>query len=166
MRRFSTLLLMLILSASAFAQKGINYICLELDSVSHAIAADYAEKNLPWPDAQAIAHHMTILHHTGLRCAPDDPELAAKDYVLAWAKEHEGEDLLLTVTEVGHSDKAFALRVTDVAAPSRNRIKHITLATNRATGGKAVDSNYITHWETLEKPLTLKAKVVFFYTQQ
>lgn len=147
----------------AFAQKSINYIAVELDSASHQIAVDYAQRNMPWEDAKLIAHHMTILHHTGLRVTPDDPLVGEKDYVLAWAMAHEGENITLVATEVGHSDRAFALRIAETSAPSRNRIKHVTLATNPTTGGSAVDSNYITEWKELPRPMMLSGKVTIYY---
>lgn len=150
-------------SATATAQRSIHYIALELDDASRQRVVEYAEGHLPWADANVIAHHMTILHRSGLRCQPDDPDVATKDYVLAWALEHEGEDFSFTASEVGHSDRAFALRVTDVPVPSRNRIKHITLATNRATGGSAVDSNNIYSWTLLDDPMTLRGRLTIYY---
>ena len=163
MKRIILLLLNLLLVAASHAQRSIEYIALELDEVSRQRVIEYAETHLPWTDANIIAHHMTIVHHTGFRATPDASELAEHDYVLAWALTHEGQSFSLTATEVGNSDKAFALRITDVAAPSRNRIKHVTLATNNASGGRAVDSNYITHWTPLDSPLVLTGKVTIYY---
>lgn len=110
---------------------------------------------------------MTVLHYTGLRIDPtqieEHPELLAEDYVLSWALAHEGEAFQLTATEVGCSDKAFALHITDTPVPSRNRIKHITLATHPAAGGSAVDSNYITLWQPMQEPLHLTGTITIFY---
>lgn len=145
------------------AQKTLSYVALELDEASHERVAVWAENHLPWTTDKILAHHMTIVHHTGLRTTMDDPDVAANDHVLAWAMAHEGETFDLTVSEVGVSDKAFALLVSDADVPSRNRMRHITLATNPATGGKAVDSNYITQWQPLQEPMKLKGKVTFFY---
>ena len=145
------------------AQGEIEYVAVELDSASHAMLADYAGAHLPWPDARIIAHHMTIIHHTGMRCSPADSQRALKDYVLDWALSHEGETVELLATEVGASDKAFAMLITDTSVPSRNALKHITLATHTAAGGKAVDSNFITLWSELPEPLKLRGKVTVFY---
>lgn len=163
MKQILTLFLGMLIAYNGFAQRDIHYIAIELDAPSQQRVAQYAEANLPWSDARIIAHHMTILHYTGLRCSPDDPELAAKDYILNWALAHEGETFSLTASQVGHSNRAFALRITETPVPSRNRIKHITLATNNATGGSAVDSNYITSWSDLPEPLTLSGKLTIFY---
>lgn len=145
------------------AQKRLHYIALELDEASRRRVVEYAETNLPWEEANIIAHHMTILHHTGLRTTLDDPMMAQKDYILAWALNHEGESFELCATEVGYSDKAFALLVTDTPVPSRNRQKHITLATNPATSGSAVDSNAITYWQALPTPMLLTGTVTVYY---
>lgn len=162
MKRILLLLLTMILAANTFAQRSIEYIALELDDASRQRVVAYAEAHLPWADANVIAHHMTIVHHTGFRALPDDPDLAERDCILAWALAHEGETFALTTTEVGHTDRAYALRVTETEAPSRNRIKHITLATNSATGGRAVDSNYITDWTPLDEPLLLTGRVTVY----
>lgn len=164
MKKLIALLFLMLCTCSMMkAQHDIHYIAVELDDESKQKATHYAETHLPWADANIIAHHMTILHHSGLRATPDDPEVAAKDYVLAWAMAHEGQSVTLTATEVGHSSQAFALLITATTAPSRNRSKHITLATNPTTGGSAVDSNYICHWELLPEPMELKGKVTIYY---
>lgn len=162
MKRIFFLFLNMILAATSFAQRNIEYIALELDDASRQRVVAYAEAHLPWPDARVIAHHMTIVHHTDFRALPDTPDLADHDSVLAWALAHEGETFALTATEVGHTDHAFALRITETEAPSRNRIKHITLATNLSAGGRAVDSNFITEWTLLDAPLILKGKVTVY----
>ena len=162
MKRIFTILLTIVLAATAFAQRNIEYIALELDSASRQRVVAYAENHLPWADAHVIAHHMTIVHHTGFRALPEAPNLAEHDHILAWALAHEGETFALAATEVGHTDRAFALRVTETEAPSRNRIKHITLATNPTAGGRAVDSNYITDWTPLDAPLILTGKVTVY----
>lgn len=164
MKKLIALLFLMFCTCSMMkAQRTIHYIAVELDSVSRKKVVAYAETHLPWEKAEIIAHHMTLLHHTGLRAAPDDPEVAQKDYVLAWALAHEGEEVTMTATEVGHSSQAFALLVTNTTAPSRNRIKHVTLATNPTTGGSAVDSNNICNWESLHEPMELKGKVTIYY---
>lgn len=163
MKRTLFVLLTFLSTAAAFAQQALNYIALELDSCSRQLVAEYAANHLPWTDAHIIAHHMTILHHTGLRASLTDTDIAAKDYTLAWALAHEGETYTLVATEVGHSDRAFALHITDTPVPSRNRIKHVTLATHTAAGGSAVDSNYIVDWQLLPEPLVLTGRVTMYY---
>lgn len=163
MKRTFFLFCLMLTAEFALAQQRIHFIALELDSVSQQRVKAYAEAHLPWPNANVVAHHMTMLHHTNLRAEPTDPDAADKDYVLGWAMAHEGETFTLTATQVGHSNRAFALRITDTPVPSRNRIKHITLATNPATGGSAVDSNYILAWNDLPEPFVLTGKLTIYY---
>lgn len=159
----------MLLPQISHAKGDLHYIAIVLDEASQQRAEAYARQHLPWADAKVIAHHMTMLHYTGLRVDPaqieEHPELLAEDYVLSWALAHEGETFQLTATEVGYSDKAFALHVTDTPVPSRNRIKHITLATHPAAGGSAVDSNFIAHWQPLAEPLQLTGTINIFYKQ-
>lgn len=162
MKRILFFLLTMMISTASFAQQSIEYIALELNDASRQRVIAYAEAHLPWADAHVIAHHMTIVHHTGFRADPDAPDLPEHDYILNWALAHRDETFTLTATAAGHSDRAFALRITETEAPSRNRIKHITLATNPATGGRAVDSNDILDWVPLDVPLVLTGKVTVY----
>ena len=84
-----------------------------------------------------IAHHMTIIFGKGL----DD-------------KSEVGKEVELTVTELGVSDMAMAVKVEGY--PSANAIPHITLAVNVAKGGKAVMSNNITNWDKVDLGYSLK----------
>ena len=54
----------------------------------------------------------------------------------------------------------MAIAVKVDGYPSKNPIPHITLAVNRAQGGKPVMSNDIKNWEKFEGELTLSGKVV------
>jgi hypothetical protein len=70
-------------------------------------------------------------------------------------QEDLGKEVTLTVTELGSSDMALAVRVEGY--PSKNEIPHITIAIN-PNGGKAVMSNDITEWMKL-KPFNISGKV-------
>jgi hypothetical protein len=59
-----------------------------------------------------------------------------------------GEEVVLTVTDVGLSDMAMAVKVSGY--PSKNDIPHITIAVN-PDGGKPVMSNQITNWRPIKK---------------
>ena len=83
------------------------------------------------------AHHMTIVYN-------NESETAQ-----AWANttnERLGEDVLLTVTHVGISDKSIAVKVS--GEMSANNIPHITIACSPT--GKPVDSNKITNWREID----------------
>lgn len=87
-----------------------------------------------------IAHHMTI-NMGPIRKGPADPTLL-------------GQSAELTVVSVAADDLVMAVGVkSDV--PSKNDRPHITLAVNRAAGGKPVMSNKLENWESLADPFDL-----------
>lgn len=75
---------------------------------------------------EIIGHHMTI-NPFGL--VPD-----------------EGQSVTLRVIAVGLDDKAFAVKVGGYVGETNNAYPHITIAVNRAGGGKPKDSNDIQNW--------------------
>ncbi|GEM_PF-6438994 len=153
MKRIFTLFITVVIALGASAQKEIDYIALVLDDASHSVIYHFAQRFCPWEDeAKYYCHHMTIAHHTNLT-----PEMKE------WAEAHEGEKFTATATAIGHSDKAFALHITNTEVPSLNTIKHVTLATHPSADGHAVDSNFITDWHPLKYSLTLSGKVTIIY---
>ncbi len=86
---------------------------------------------------EIIAHHMTI-DFKGL-------------------SDEAGKRVQLKVTEVGKSDKAFAVKVEGY--PSKNAIPHITIAIDRNNGGKPKDSNDIQNWIRVANGITLNGNV-------
>lgn len=91
---------------------------------------------------EIICHHMTIIFGKGL------PEDMAEDL---------GKKVNLFASEIGVSDKAIAVKVDGYK--TTNEIAHITLAVNRAEGGKPFDSNAITQWESLNSGINLSGTV-------
>jgi hypothetical protein len=73
-------------------------------------------------------------------------------------KEDLGKEVTLTVTDLGLSDMAMAVKVSGY--PSNNEIPHITIAVN-PNGGKPVMSNAITNWVKI-KPFNVSGKVTEF----
>lgn len=107
----------------------------------------------PYPeylDWKKRAHHMTI-------CMGELPE-HMKRYWL-------DEDIILTATELGKSDKAIAVKVDgffNISKPTDEddeivKFPHITLAIN-PIDAKPVDSNFITNWEKIE-PIQLRGNI-------
>jgi len=117
------------------------YTCLVLTPESRSLLLKTFQDELPagW---EVIAHHMTI----NLGSSETGP---AHDLV-----GQEGEAV---VVSLGKSDKAIAVEVTS-KIPSKNAIKHVTLAVNKAGGGKAKDSNNITKWEPAS-PISLRGHI-------
>jgi len=110
--------------------KKVLYSAVVLDEKSHDELLAKFKDSIPegW---KTFAHHMTIVFGKGL----DD-------------RSEVGKRVTLTVTELGKSDKAMAVKVEGY--PSANEIPHITLAVNTLEGGKPFMSNQITDWSPVE----------------
>lgn len=91
---------------------------------------------------EKIAHHMTI----NMKGAEHGP-----------AAELLGQEAELTVTTMGFNNLVMAVGV-QTEVPSLNAMKHITVAVNRAEGGKPFLSNKITEWQPVQH-MTLKGVV-------
>lgn len=124
-------------SKDMYKETNILYSAVVLDGGSRASLLARVEHAIPkgW---DKIAHHMTIVFG---KPVPNQEDL--------------GKEVTLTVTELGSSDMALAVRVEGY--PSKNDIPHVTIAIN-PNGGKAVMSNDITEWIKL-KPFNITGKV-------
>ena len=120
-----------------YKETNVLYSAVVLDGGSRASLLARVEHAIPkgW---DKIAHHMTIVFG---KPVPNQEDL--------------GKEVTLTVTELGSSDMALAVRVEGY--PSNNEIPHVTIAIN-PNGGKAVMSNDITEWIKL-KPFNISGKV-------
>jgi len=116
-------------SKDMYKQSDVLYSAVVLDTASRTFLLDFVDDLIPegW---KVIAHHMTI--NLG--------ELKDKTDV--------GKEVTLTVTEVGLSDMAMAVKVTGYV--SKNENPHITIAVN-PDGGKPSMSNQITNWRPVKK---------------
>jgi hypothetical protein len=88
-----------------------------------------------------VAHHMTI----NMGTADKGP--------LVGSQFKKGDAATCEVTSYAYDDKVIAVGVQS-NVPSQNQTKHITLAVNRAAGGKPFQSNQLTNWEPTS-PMTL-----------
>ena len=104
----------------------VSYTGVFLDKDSRTILETEFKSQVPdgW---EWIAHHMTIT----MGEIDDKSEL--------------GKQVALEVTSFGKNDKVMAIGVTGY--PSKNEKPHVTLAVNRADGGKPFMSNQIQDWE-------------------
>lgn len=117
------------------------YTAVVLDELSKSNLIGKLEGLIPdgW---EIVCHHMTI----NLGRATDGP-----------AVEFLGKPASLIATKVAQDDKVIAVAVqTDV--PSKNNIKHITVAVNRLGGGKPKDSNSLQNWIAIT-PINLNGVV-------
>lgn len=117
-----------------------------LDQPSHDKLLEMFETEIPegW---KPIAHHITLAFNNGSEIARDTYE---------YYQPRFGETVELTITHVGMSEKALAVRV-NWGDRIVNKLPHITVAISPI--GKAVDSNFITDWESLPIPVTLKGTI-------
>jgi hypothetical protein len=131
-----------------FYKKGlsITYSAVILDQESrNLLLSTFIYPNPEYTDWFKIAHHFTI-------CLGELPE-HLKRYWL-------DEEVTLTATEIGFSDKAIAVKVSgffNISKPEFEddiKIPHITLAIN-PFDAKPVDSNFITDWKPI-KPIKLR----------
>lgn len=105
------------------------YSALVLDDKSRNRLIQAFSKDIPegW---EIIAHHMTI------KMGPlDGPFLKLK-----------GLEAKAVVTHFACDDRICAVLV-DTIVPSKNQVKHITLAVNREGGGKPQHSNNLKNWQ-------------------
>ena len=120
----------------------IAYSAVVLDKKSRSKLLAQLANNIPqgW---EKIAHHMTI------NMGELKPEY----------EKYLGMTVPLRVKTVGYSDLVIAVGVETVV-PTQNKIPHITVAVNRADGGKPFFSNKITNWKSIAFGLELEGKVV------
>lgn len=113
-----------------------RYSGVVIDDVSKNLLIKTFRQLIP-ADWEVIAHHMTI-NPFGL---VDVSEV--------------GKPVTLTVTEVGKSDKALAVKVSGYNGKTKNSFPHITIAIDRVGGAKPKDSNVIEHWKVVGEPIIL-----------
>lgn len=112
----------------------ISYSAVVLDEVSREKLINAFQQYIPegW---EVVAHHMTMT----MGELPEE-----------W-KGYLGEEVTLIVEDFGMDDKVAAVGVSGFH--TKNAKAHITLAVNRANGGKPFLSNKLTDWNKVEKLL-------------
>jgi hypothetical protein len=119
----------------------MSYTALVLNPESKAklLAFFHAQIPLDW---ERVCHHMTI----NLGNIQDGP-----------AYNLEGQTFELVATTVARDDRVVAVGV-ESQVPSKNNIKHVTIAVNKLKG-KPKHSNELTNWEPLPEPIILQGTV-------
>ena len=119
----------------------VSYSAIVLDDNSRQRLIERFKNIIPegW---DIIAHHMTI------NLNDIDPEY----------EKYLGLAVRLTVNDIAMDDKVIAVGVSS-GINTYNAKAHITLAVNKANGGKPVMSNNLTNWEKLRRPLLLRGKI-------
>jgi len=119
---------------------GISYSAVVLDENSRERLINRFSGMIPegW---NVIADHMTI------NMGEIDPDF----------QKYLGLPVRLVVEDIAMDNKVIAVGVSGFK--TRNPKAHITLAVNRANGGKPMMSNNLTNWEKIRRPLSLTGKV-------
>lgn len=125
------------------------YFGVFLDDASRNKLTDLALKVVE-PDWKLFCHHMTIAFNDGSEIAQD----AYNEY-----KKYFGRALDIYATHIGKSEDAIAVKV-DYNRGTLTKFPHVTLATPQ--GGKPVNSNYITNWIKLKRPIKLTGIIKSF----
>ena len=138
----------------------MRYSAIVLDDVSHDKLVSWAEEKFPTLKAnidgnkwELICHHMTIKF--------GDSELPYE------VSQYLNADISLEAFRYGFDEKVIAVKV--MAANSNDggihilddrliKLPHVTIAVNRAKGGKPVMSGLLTNWKSMP-PLKLKGTV-------
>ena len=118
------------------------YTALVLDAESRQRLVKYFHPVVPL-DWERVCHHMTI----NLGSAESGP---AADLV--------GQQFEVVAKTFAEDNRVVAVGV-ESPVPSKNAIKHITVAVNVNGGGKAKHSNELTNWTPLVQPLVLRGVV-------
>jgi len=108
------------------------YSALVLDERSHNKLVQIFADVIP-EGYEVFAHHMTI------KMGPLDGPFA----------QLKGIEAQAIVTHFACDDRVCAVKV-ETNVPSKNKIKHITLAVNKLGGGKPVHSNELSKWQPIK----------------
>ena len=124
--------------------KRVSYSAVVLDDKSRASLLKVLNPMIPkgW---EVIAHHMTIKMG-----ALENGSVAQEDM-------ENNIEISLKVIDYAMDELVMAVGVEGY--PSTNPKPHITIAVNRADGGKPFFSNKLTDWKPLGFPLNLTGKV-------
>ena len=122
------------------------YLGIFLDAESKNKLSALADKVLSEICAEQwkkYCHHMTIAFN-------NESEIAYNLHKMY--EPYFGDNIEILATHIGISNDAIAVKV-DFKGKTANKIPHVTLAT--PLNGKPVNSNYITNWKKLSKPIRI-----------
>ncbi len=124
-----------------------NYFGAFLKEPAKSNLMEYVKGYVPIPnDWKPYCDHMTVIYNDGSENAEE------------WKNNCQslvGTLTNLTVTHIGKSDRAIAVRVTGF--PSNNKNPHITIAV--APGARPVESNEITNWFSVDDNYSMSAEI-------
>lgn len=128
------------------------YLGVFLDEESKKRLKDLAEglNIIPDDSWKSYCHHMTLAYN--------DKSQTAENMFSIYGSSL-GANVSMKAREIGISDKAIAVKIKWGHA-TLNKVSHITIAVS--PDGKPVDSNNITDWKPLDKPITLTGQIGYF----
>lgn len=121
----------------------MSYSAIVLDEASHKILKEWAGekfKTLKADRWEILCHHMTI----------------KMGELPSYLEQDLKSTQTLEVNAYGFDDKVIAVRVSGYF--TTNDTPHVTVAVNRANGGKPVMSNKLTKWQPLADDSKFKIK--------
>jgi len=137
----------------------MSYVAIVLDEISHNKLVKWAgetfstlKANINGNNWEVICHHMTIKMGDKL------PEQIS---------QYLGDEVTLEAFKYGFDEKVIAVKVMPANSNDGGihilddrliKLPHVTVAVNRANGGKPVMSGLLTNWKSME-PLKLKGIV-------
>lgn len=124
--------------------KKVSYSAVVIDDESRTKLIQVFQRMIP-EDWEVIAHHMTIKMG------------ALKDGSKEKQDMEDGTEIHLNVTDYAIDDKVMAVGVKGYE--SANEKPHITIAVNRAEGGKPYLSTKLTDWRKIGFSFDLKGKI-------
>lgn len=124
--------------------KKVNYSAIVIDNKSRNRLVKVFWNIIP-SNFEIIAHHMTIKMG-----ALEDGSREKQDMI-------DEKEIHINVTDYAMDDKVIAVGVKGY--PSTNEKPHITIAVNRAKGGKPYMSNKLTNWRKMGFSFDLTGKI-------
>jgi hypothetical protein len=118
------------------------YTALVLDKASKNLLFSRLNSLIP-KEWKIFCHHMTI----NMGSLINGP-----------AKDMLGQKFTLIAHSFALNDRVFAVGIQS-DCPSKNQIKHVTIAVNQQVGAKPVESNCLESWNPIAKPLLLSGIV-------
>ena len=124
------------------------YSAVVLTYKSREICLDLSAKHIP----ESVAMDEVLAHHMTIKMGP----LLEEQIPLL------NQSVRLLIDGYGFNDKVVALRISNECEGGKlslNSIPHVTIAVNRALGGKPVMSNYIEKWNLIESPVFITGTI-------
>lgn len=116
------------------------YTAIILDEKYRNLILNGIIKRIP-KEWELICHHMTICMGIAPDSLKDKLGLKYRMVIDAWGVHDKNKCIAVRISKEEYSAGTL----------SKNKVPHITVAVNREIGGKPVNSNEITQWNSIDK---------------